>query len=230
MKPNLFFGQGITLFFFCSTAACDCSEFGAMRDDCEQMSGRCDCKDGVVGGKCETCAGGGFLGALGCSSLRKNHHDDATESVPIYAWTGIDYTEPGDEAGNLDVRSSRGTTFPGGFKSTRHLQQPPGQRPTPVTFQVKIKRIGLLNLIPHLIPKFNCSELSLNWVGIYCMQIKSYLGDSCLSSVECLTPHSLCVSGWCACADGFHQDSELIQCLPICKVKESIPGFDLISV
>lgn len=35
--------------------ACGCSMFGSVRDDCEQMTGRCVCKPGVQGQKCTVC-------------------------------------------------------------------------------------------------------------------------------------------------------------------------------
>uniref|UniRef100_A0A8D9EBI7 Agrin n=1 Tax=Cacopsylla melanoneura TaxID=428564 RepID=A0A8D9EBI7_9HEMI len=34
---------------------CGCSQFGSVREDCEQMTGRCVCKPGVKGSKCTEC-------------------------------------------------------------------------------------------------------------------------------------------------------------------------------
>ncbi|XP_026676062.1 agrin-like [Diaphorina citri] len=34
---------------------CGCSQFGSVREDCEQMTGRCVCKPGVKGSKCNEC-------------------------------------------------------------------------------------------------------------------------------------------------------------------------------
>lgn len=48
---------------------CGCSQFGSVRDDCEQMTGRCVCKTGVQGQKCTVCAGANkILGPNGCVS------------------------------------------------------------------------------------------------------------------------------------------------------------------
>ncbi|KAH9364526.1 hypothetical protein HPB48_020953 [Haemaphysalis longicornis] len=48
---------------------CQCSPLGSVRDDCEQMTGRCVCKHGVQGMKCTECTDpGAHLGNQGCSS------------------------------------------------------------------------------------------------------------------------------------------------------------------
>lgn len=36
--------------------ACECHALGSARDDCEQTSGRCACRHGVRGDKCDACA------------------------------------------------------------------------------------------------------------------------------------------------------------------------------
>lgn len=35
--------------------ACECHALGSARDDCEQTTGRCSCRHGVRGDKCDTC-------------------------------------------------------------------------------------------------------------------------------------------------------------------------------
>ncbi|XP_060515918.1 agrin-like isoform X3 [Cylas formicarius] len=48
---------------------CGCSIFGSVRDDCEQMTGRCVCKPGVQGQKCTVCTSHNkVLGPNGCAS------------------------------------------------------------------------------------------------------------------------------------------------------------------
>lgn len=49
------------------------------------------------------------------------------------------------------------------------------------------------------------------------LKIRNYLGDSCLMSTECATPHSVCLNGRCRCSEGFHEDADIIQCKPIRK-------------
>ncbi|CAH0382273.1 unnamed protein product [Bemisia tabaci] len=52
----------------CNKLACGCSVFGSVREDCEQMSGRCVCKPGVQGPKCNQCADPTkVLGPNGCA-------------------------------------------------------------------------------------------------------------------------------------------------------------------
>ncbi|CAG9816696.1 unnamed protein product [Phaedon cochleariae] len=46
---------------------CGCSAFGSVRDDCEQMTGRCVCRPGVQGQKCTVCSDHDkILGPNGC--------------------------------------------------------------------------------------------------------------------------------------------------------------------
>ncbi|XP_074654555.1 agrin-like [Tubulanus polymorphus] len=47
---------------------CNCNMFGSVRDDCEQMTGRCMCKKNIHGMKCNRCPDGTILGPGGCSS------------------------------------------------------------------------------------------------------------------------------------------------------------------
>ncbi|CAG0890931.1 unnamed protein product, partial [Cyprideis torosa] len=47
-------------------APCACSAFGSDRDDCEQMTGRCVCRRGVTGDKCDQCPFGQELTRSGC--------------------------------------------------------------------------------------------------------------------------------------------------------------------
>ena len=46
-------------------AACGCNPLGSIRDDCEQMTGRCTCRPGVTGQKCTICTNGNQLLAPG---------------------------------------------------------------------------------------------------------------------------------------------------------------------
>ncbi|XP_046396911.1 agrin-like [Ischnura elegans] len=89
--------------------SCGCSLHGSVREDCEQMTGRCVCKPGVHGQKCTLCSTPGrVLGPTGCvpeGSL-------PTES-PVRRSTVLRSTAP------EDVVSSPL------YKSTRHLLMPP---------------------------------------------------------------------------------------------------------
>lgn len=41
---------------FINFLACGCSAFGSIRQDCEQLTGRCMCVNGVLGAKCDQCS------------------------------------------------------------------------------------------------------------------------------------------------------------------------------
>lgn len=47
--------------------ACECNKLGSVRSDCEQMTGRCVCKHGVQGPKCDECPPGRLLTIHGCT-------------------------------------------------------------------------------------------------------------------------------------------------------------------
>ncbi|XP_035220628.1 agrin-like [Stegodyphus dumicola] len=45
---------------------CKCDTYGSVRDDCEQTTGRCVCRHGIRGMKCNVCPPGTVLGPDGC--------------------------------------------------------------------------------------------------------------------------------------------------------------------
>jgi len=47
--------------------ACNCNSLGSLRQDCEQMTGRCVCRPGVTGQKCDLCPNGKRLSTTGCT-------------------------------------------------------------------------------------------------------------------------------------------------------------------
>jgi len=49
--------------------ACNCNDLGSLREDCEQMTGRCVCRPGVTGQKCNLCPNGKRLSPTGCTGL-----------------------------------------------------------------------------------------------------------------------------------------------------------------
>lgn len=55
--------------------ACGCSTFGSVREDCEQMTGRCVCKAGIQGQKCTICTSHDkVLGPNGCVPGMSHFH------------------------------------------------------------------------------------------------------------------------------------------------------------
>ncbi|EFP07680.1 CRE-AGR-1 protein [Caenorhabditis remanei] len=49
-----------------SCRPCGCSAFGSARSDCEQTTGKCECKNGALGDKCNLCPNGFMMAAEGC--------------------------------------------------------------------------------------------------------------------------------------------------------------------
>ena len=41
---------------FCNILACECDPDGSTSEICDKSSGKCDCKDSVVGDKCTQCS------------------------------------------------------------------------------------------------------------------------------------------------------------------------------
>ena len=52
---------------------CHCSPYGSVRPDCEQMSGRCICKPGISGDKCDTCPDGSAVTPQGCEGCKSKY-------------------------------------------------------------------------------------------------------------------------------------------------------------
>uniref|UniRef100_H2Z5C7 Agrin n=1 Tax=Ciona savignyi TaxID=51511 RepID=H2Z5C7_CIOSA len=54
-RPGYWNFRALAEKLFTGCMACRCHEFGSTRDDCDQMTGRCSCKNGVTGLKCTDC-------------------------------------------------------------------------------------------------------------------------------------------------------------------------------
>ena len=55
---------------FFSFKACQCSPYGSVRNDCEQMSGKCICKPGIKGDKCDICPDETQISPSGCEGRK----------------------------------------------------------------------------------------------------------------------------------------------------------------
>ncbi|XP_042637513.1 agrin [Orycteropus afer afer] len=67
-EPGFWNFRGIVTDGRSGCTPCSCDPQGAVRDDCEQMSGLCSCKPGVAGPKCGQCPDGRALGPTGCEA------------------------------------------------------------------------------------------------------------------------------------------------------------------
>nr|XP_032526977.1 agrin-like isoform X4 [Danaus plexippus plexippus] len=64
---------------------CGCSAFGSVREDCEQMTGRCVCRTGVQGQKCTVCADHRRrLGPNGCSDPENGSSVESCADLSCY--------------------------------------------------------------------------------------------------------------------------------------------------
>lgn len=67
-EPGFWNFRGIVTDGRSGCTPCSCDPRGAVRDDCEQMTGLCSCRPGVAGPKCGQCPGGHTLGSTGCEA------------------------------------------------------------------------------------------------------------------------------------------------------------------
>ncbi|XP_011384341.1 agrin isoform X2 [Pteropus vampyrus] len=67
-EPGFWNFRGIVTDGRSGCTPCSCDPRGAVRDDCEQMTGLCSCKPGVAGAKCGQCSHGRALGPAGCET------------------------------------------------------------------------------------------------------------------------------------------------------------------
>ncbi|XP_012590000.1 PREDICTED: agrin [Condylura cristata] len=67
-EPGFWNFRGIVTHGRSGCTPCSCDPRGAVRDDCEQMTGLCSCKPGVAGPKCGQCPDGRALGPAGCET------------------------------------------------------------------------------------------------------------------------------------------------------------------
>nr|XP_045006946.1 agrin isoform X2 [Jaculus jaculus] len=67
-EPGFWNFRGIVTDGRSGCTPCSCDPQGAVRDDCEQMTGLCSCRPGVAGPKCGQCPDGQTLGPAGCEA------------------------------------------------------------------------------------------------------------------------------------------------------------------
>ncbi|XP_072011994.1 agrin isoform X5 [Engystomops pustulosus] len=65
-EPGFWNFRGIVTDKKSGCTPCNCDPVGAVRDDCEQMTGLCSCKTGISGLKCDQCPDGSKPGLNGC--------------------------------------------------------------------------------------------------------------------------------------------------------------------
>ena len=68
--------------------ACKCNKVGSSRHDCEQMTGRCVCRTGFRGLKCDVCADGSPAEIYGCARGKHSHLSvlKPLNNYCVYSW------------------------------------------------------------------------------------------------------------------------------------------------
>ncbi|CAG9828275.1 unnamed protein product [Diabrotica balteata] len=182
---------------------CGCSTFGSVRDDCEQMTGRCVCKPGVQGQKCTICTNHNkYLGPNGCVS-----DDIQSTDWPYSGVNPQQFTQPDEissplskstrhllvpdpryyyeRSSNVHPVSFPGTDFGGNEPNSNMLYRnrgnefAPAYRPTPATVRV----------------------------------LTALLGDICSENSDCAIMNSHCVKGACICVSNYIESSDRQDCL-----------------
>uniref|UniRef100_A0A3P9HSY5 Laminin subunit gamma 2 n=1 Tax=Oryzias latipes TaxID=8090 RepID=A0A3P9HSY5_ORYLA len=142
-----------------SCTPCNCHPTGAISPTCDSK-GRCSCKDGVAGEKCDRCTNG-IMGLNGCSSRRQLREDSGNLPCFCYGHSSRCSTQSGFSVHNI---SSTFTSGSEGWKVTTAEGNPPRD----VLFRWS--------------PKYQDLEvISKESLPIYLSVPDSYLGNQLLS-------------------------------------------------
>ncbi|XP_023191049.1 laminin subunit gamma-2 [Xiphophorus maculatus] len=113
-----FYQQGAQL----SCTPCNCNPTGSVSNTCDSR-GRCSCKEGVSGDKCDLCPDGP-MGAEGCRKRRQDREDSGSLTLPCFCYghSARCSAQPGFSVHNVSSTFSSG---PDGWKAAT------AQRTTP---------------------------------------------------------------------------------------------------
>ncbi|XP_049782384.1 agrin-like [Schistocerca cancellata] len=166
-------------------AACDCSPLGSVREDCEQMTGRCACRPGVLGLKCTTCADAGHILTLaGCLT-------EAEVAVTSRPTESVSTTQTGEPLRQL-------------AKTTEQLVIPVSQHQLPRP-EVD-SRITSASLQHDL-----SGDVTIH-VTAASVEVRR-LGSTCYADSDCALKNSLCHRGSCRCRNGLQPSHDGRRCL-----------------
>ncbi|XP_065165794.1 agrin-like isoform X2 [Atheta coriaria] len=174
---------------------CGCSPIGSVREDCEQMTGRCVCKPGIQGQKCTVCTSHDkVLGPNGCVPP-----DQITGTEwPLRRYTPLEFTQSDDANSPLS-------------KSTRHLMVP-----DPRWYY---ERKTGHNFTPQKSYTINAATDSGNSTGIVkptsatVKMITALLGDICSFQEDCPISQSHCKHSACVCKEGYLESPDRQECI-----------------
>ncbi|XP_035489050.2 laminin subunit gamma-2 [Scophthalmus maximus] len=98
-----FYQQGAAL----SCTPCRCNATGSVGAVCDSR-GRCRCRDGVMGDKCDRCPGGGAIGPNGCTQSRQTREDSGSRACFCYGHSSSCSAQSGFSVHNISSTFSDG--------------------------------------------------------------------------------------------------------------------------
>ncbi|XP_024124337.1 laminin subunit gamma-2 [Oryzias melastigma] len=141
---------------------CNCHPTGAISATCDSR-GRCSCKDGVSGEKCDRCSNG-IMGPNGCSPRRQPREDSGNLPCFCYGHSSRCFSQSGFSVHNIS------STFTSGSEGWR-VTTAKGDTPRDVLFRWS--------------PKYQDLEvISKESLPIYLSAPDSYLGNQLLSYTQ----------------------------------------------
>ncbi|XP_053186882.1 laminin subunit gamma-2 [Scomber japonicus] len=155
-KPG-FYQQGAKI----SCTACDCNPTGSLSATCDSR-GRCSCKDGVMGERCDRCRDGP-IGPDGCSQSRQPREDSGSRSPLCFCYGHTSSCSSQSAYSVYDINSTFTNGPDGWWVATAQ-----GVTPDDVHFRWS--------------PKYKDLEvISKNSLPVYLYAPASYLGNQLLS-------------------------------------------------
>ncbi|GAB6019276.1 hypothetical protein CHUAL_000876 [Chamberlinius hualienensis] len=210
---------------------CGCSMFGSVRDDCEQMTGRCVCKPGVMGMKCSDCPEGQVLGPNGCSEgdLSTPIPRSCNDQNPVCGSDGQTY---GTEC-QLNLFACRyqkdivvRSLGPCAESEAMDTTEPPFRRST-IRRTTDLADYNSLSKSTRHLAHNNIPENLINTKPTNAAPlVKGIVGDICFRDKDCTVPFTQCRNGWCDCRYGYYASLDRHHChgqSPSSKISPELP-------
>ncbi|XP_036359766.1 agrin isoform X5 [Octopus sinensis] len=219
---------------------CNCNRYGSVRDDCEQNSGRCMCKNGITGMKCNVCPNRMQLGPQGCTEIPPKscqylhckygaickHIDNQYQCVCDINCSGYpdlvcgsDNQTYGSECQlkQFSCRLQQPISIEHkGVCSLVSTESRMVTSPTPTTRSRKTTRH--INHVSNEVTKIILTKATERPP-----EVVGRIDDLCPSESDCDVPNSRCVLGICVCKTGFIQTMDKKNCLEVVSVPPPSP-------
>lgn len=219
---------------------CDCNVYGSLRDDCEQNSGRCKCKPGITGIKCNRCSDNRLLGPDGCQEeptscrrmdcrfgavCRKVHHRydcicDFNCSGHPELVCGSDGQTYGSECQlkqfSCRLKKRIELDYRGICSFTTSSRM---TTPLPPTTRSR-KTTRHINHVSNEVTKFILTKATEKPPED---KIVGRIEDLCPGENMCDVPNSHCELGICVCNTGYIPTMDKKNCLEVVSVRPAVP-------